>query len=113
MTYGVIYIMDALKRSLSPSLLTYDCKGAKQNAHRRLNSWHALQLFGSHFAVASDIAGAHCHCRERTKIKQKKIQIKKNTKTSQIRDPEHHIKIKSVLCGEFMLSFLVSQYFTV
>lgn len=46
---------------LSTSLLTYDCEGAKQNAHCRLDSWHTLQLLGSHFAVPSDVAGTHCH----------------------------------------------------
>lgn len=42
-------------------LLTYNCKSAQQNAHRGLNSWHALQLLGSDFTVSSDIAGTHSH----------------------------------------------------
>lgn len=50
-----------LELFLPASLLTYECKGAKQNTHCRLNRWHALQLLGSHFAVPSDVAGTHCH----------------------------------------------------
>ncbi len=57
----LIFSYGGIKTVFVSFLLTYDCKGAKQNAHRRLNSWHALQLLGSHFAVPSDIAGTHCH----------------------------------------------------
>lgn len=54
-------LYSSIKLFWPASLLTYDCKGAKQDAHCRLNSWHALQLLGSHFAVPSDVAGTHSH----------------------------------------------------